>query len=174
MSSESAVFDRHLRVIHACEKGATGVYWGHRLVASVFFRDLVPQLSEMHVHEMEHFALFGSLMQRRRTRTVVLPVLWCAGGIVYGFFTALGGRKAVWKSTAVIESIVERELLQAAAFFATRDPEVHAAIRTILLDEIQHKRQGEANSPDTGKLGAVVGSAAQVGAATSKKLAERL
>jgi ubiquinone biosynthesis monooxygenase Coq7 len=174
MSTELRVFSRHLRVIHACEKGATGVYWGHRVVATLFFRDLIPQLSQMHAHEMEHFAIFAALMKSRRARPVVFPVLWCAGGIVYGVFTALGGRKAVWKSTAVIEGIVERELLEAAAFFETRDLEVHAAIQTILLDELEHKRQGEANSLGVGSLAVAVDSVAQLGAAASKKLAERL
>ena len=172
--AEDRLARRHLRVIHACEKGATGVYWGHRLVASLFFRDLIPQLSQMHAHEMEHFALFGALMKSRRARTVLFPVVWCAGGIVYGFFTALAGRRAVWRSTAVIEGIVERELLEAASFFQARDPEVHSAIHSILLDELQHKEQGEAHSREGRKLDAIVDSAAQAGAAASKKLAEKL
>jgi 3-demethoxyubiquinol 3-hydroxylase len=174
MSESARIFKRHLRVIHACEKGATGVYWGHRLVAWLFFRDLIPPLSQMHVHEMEHYAIFGAILKTRQIRAVSFPALWCAGGIVYGFLTALGGRTAVWKSTAVIEGIVERELLEAAKFFETRDPEIYAAIHAILLEELQHKGQGEANSQDAGKVGAVVGSAARASAAASKKLAERL
>jgi hypothetical protein len=43
-----------------------------------------------------------------------------------------------------------------------------------LLEEREHKQQGEANSPDAGKVDAAVGVAAQIGAATSKKFAERL
>jgi ubiquinone biosynthesis monooxygenase Coq7 len=165
---------RHLRVMHACEKGATGVYWGHRVVAWIFFRDLIPRLSEMHAHEMEHFAIFGSLIRQRRVRQVFAPVFWCAGGIVYGFVTALGGRRAVWKSTAVIEGIVERELLEAAAFFRERDPEVFAAIHRILLDELQHKELGESHAPGEHELDGVVSSAAQAGATVSKTLAEKL
>jgi 3-demethoxyubiquinol 3-hydroxylase len=167
-------FDRHLRVIHACEKGATGVYWGHRLIAWLAFRDLVSQLRQMHAHEMEHFALFGNLMRARGVRPVIWPVLWCAGGIVYGVITALGGRRAVWKSTAVIEGIVERELLQAEAFFVSRDPEIAASIRAILADEIEHKEQAERCAHSRGAAGVVVGAAAKVGAVASKKLAERL
>lgn len=174
MNVDTRLANRHLRVIHACEKGATGVYWGHRLVATLFFRDLIPQLLQMHAHEVEHFALFGALMKDRRARTVLFPFLWCAGGIIYGFFTALGGRQAVWKSTATIEAIVERELLVAAEFFRTRDPEVHAAIHTILLDELQHKELGQTQSAIAGKLDALVDSAAHAGATASKKLAERL
>lgn len=165
---------RHLRIMHACEKGATGVYWGHRLVASLFFRDLVPQLTEMHGHEVEHFAVFGRLMRARGVRPVVGPILWCAGGIAYGVLTALGGRRAVWRSTAVIEDIVERELTEAARFFERRDSEVHRAIEAILQEELKHKQQGEANSPGEQRLDKVVTPLAKAGALASKGFAKRL
>jgi ubiquinone biosynthesis monooxygenase Coq7 len=165
---------RHLRVIHACEKGATGVYWGHRLVAWLLFRDIVPQLTNMHAHEVEHFALFGALLRQRGVRHAFAPVAFCAGGIAYGFVTALGGRRAIWRSTAVIEGIVERELLEAAAFFEARDPEVHAAIHRILLDELEHKQAGERQSPGSAPLDEAVGAAARTGAAASKGIAGKL
>lgn len=165
---------RYLRIMHACEKGATGVYWGHRLVASLFFRDLVPQLTEMHGHEVEHFAVFGRLMRARAVRPVVGPVLWCAGGIGYGVLTALGGRRAVWRSTAVIEDIVERELNEAAHFFEKWDSEVHRAIVTILQEELTHKHQGEANSPGEQPLDKIVTPLAKAGALASKGFAKRL
>ncbi|CAN0481145.1 unnamed protein product, partial [Phaeothamnion confervicola] len=114
--------------MHACEKGATGVYWGHRAVARVFYRDMIVQLDEMHGHEVSHYAIFGELMMARGVRTVIAPVFWCAGGIVYGVVTALAGRRAIWRSTAVIEAIVERELKEAADFFEERDSEIHGAI----------------------------------------------
>jgi len=174
MQEDRHIADRHLRVMHACEKGATGVYWGHRMVASVFFRSIVSQLSEMHAHEMEHFAIFGSLMKSRDVRHVVAPVLWCAGGIVYGVVTAMAGKRAVWKSTAVIETIVEREMLEAASFFQAYDPEIHAAIHRILVEERQHKQAGELQSQGVSSLDAAVISAANAGAAASKKLAEKL
>lgn len=165
---------RHLRIMHACEKGATGVYWGHRLVASMFFRDIVPQLVEMHGHEVEHFAVFGRLMRARAVRPVVGPFLWCAGGIAYGVLTALGGRRAIWRSTAVIEGIVERELIEAVHFFKERDSEVYRAIVTILEEEIAHKNQGEANSPGEQSLDKIVTPLAKAGALASKGFAERL
>jgi len=165
---------RHLRVMHACEKGATGVYWGHRFVATFFFRDIIPQLTEMHGHEVEHFAVFGELMRARGVRPVIAPVAWCAGGIVYGVLTALGGRRAIWRSTAVIEGIVERELNQAALFFESRDDEVHRAIQSILQEELAHKTLGEANSPGDQALDKLVTPLAQAGAMTSKGLAKRL
>jgi ubiquinone biosynthesis monooxygenase Coq7 len=174
MSEDRRTATRHLRVMHACEKGATGVYWGHRTVASVLFRNIVKQLTEMHAHEVEHFAIFGDLMKSRGVRHVVAPFFWCAGGIVYGVATAMAGKRAIWKSTAVIEAIVERELLEAASFFKAQDPEIYAAINRILIEEIQHKQVGELHSQGVSVLDAVVKSVAQAGATASKKIAERL
>lgn len=165
---------RHLRVMHACEKGATGVYWGHRAVARVFYRDMLAQLDEMHGHEMAHYAMFGQLMRARGVRTVIAPVFWCAGGIVYGVLTALGGRRAVWRSTAVIEAIVERELQDAAQFFEQRDAEIHSAIVKIVAEEVAHKAAGEANSPGSAPVDGLVEPAARAGALASKALAKRL
>ena len=174
MDQDQRLFDRHLRVIHACEKGATGVYWGHRLVAWLFYRDLVPQLTQMHAHEMEHYALFGALIREKRTRRVPFPVLWCGGGIIYGLFTALLGRRAIWKSTEIIETIVERELTEAAQFFEGRDATVHGTILRILEDERRHREEAQAHCPEAARVDTVVRPAAQGGALLSKKLAEKL
>lgn len=167
-------YQRHLRIIHACEKGATGVYWGHRLVATVLYRSMLSQLNEMHRHEVEHFEIFGKLMQARGVRTVIAPVFWCIGGILYGVITALAGRRAIWRSTAVIEAIVERELNEAANYFQTRDPEVYQAIQQILIDEQEHKLAGETNSPGVSPMDKVIDPAAKAGAAASKELAKHL
>jgi ubiquinone biosynthesis monooxygenase Coq7 len=144
------------------------------MVAAVLFRDIVHPLSEMHAHEVEHFAIFGNLMKSRGVRHVVAPVFWCVGGIVYGVATAMAGKRAIWKSTAVIEAIVEREMLEAASFFKEQDPEIYAAINRILIEELQHKQVGELQSQGVRVLDAVVSSAAQAGATASKKLAEKL
>jgi len=160
--------------MHACEKGATGVYWGHRAISSLLYRDIVPQLSEMHRHEMEHYARFAEIMRSRGVRAVVAPVFWCAGGIVYGVVTALAGRRAIWRSTAIIESIVERELTEAGEFFKERDPEIFRTIHEVLAEEVAHKLAGEANSPGARSVDKIVAPAAKAGAAISKGLAERL
>jgi 3-demethoxyubiquinol 3-hydroxylase len=174
MRSVDQQYKQYLRVMHACEKGATGVYWGHRLIASLAYRDIVPKLREMHSHEMEHFAAFGELMRRRGIRTVMAPVFWCAGGIAYGTLTALAGRRSVWRSTAVIESIVERELTEAAQFFEGKDPEVFALIEKIISEELAHKQTGEENSQGAAAIDKVIEPAARAGALVSKGLAERL
>ncbi len=55
--SQNKEIETQLRIIHACEKGATGVYYGHRIIAKLFFRDMITTLDEMHRHETEHFYL---------------------------------------------------------------------------------------------------------------------
>lgn len=174
MLSVNKQFSRHLRVIHACEKGATGVYWGHRWVAAWRYPDLVPALTAMHGHETEHYALFGQLLAVKNSPQVGLPILWCAGGILYGVVTALLGRRAIWKSTAIIEAIVEQELLAASEFFRAHDPQVSAAIEKILLDELQHKEQAQAQSLGWATIDAYIEPMAVAGAQLSKNLAEKL
>jgi demethoxyubiquinone hydroxylase (CLK1/Coq7/Cat5 family) len=73
----------------------------------------------------------------------------------------------------VIEGIVERELLEAAAFFDGRDPEVHQAIHRILLDELEHKRAGESQVTGSAPIDAAVNAAAKAGAAASKEMARK-
>lgn len=174
MTNEAALFDRHLRVIHACEKGATGVYWGHRLLAFLFYRDLILPLTQMHAHEVSHYAIFGDLIKQKRTRRVLFPIFWCAGGIIYGFMTALFGRRAIWKSTEVIEGIVEKELIKAAEFFDGKDQVIHTAIMEILEDELQHKNDAHANCLGVAATDKIIEPAAKTGAYLSKKLAEKL
>ncbi len=166
------LLNQHLRVIYACEKGATGVYWGHRVVAAVFFRDLIAPLSEMHAHEMEHFARFGEILKARGARRVSFPLLWCAGGIAYGVLVALFGRQSVWTSTVTIEAIVERELMAAATVFKEADPQAYEHIHTILLDELAHKNGAELSL--VGKPVAFVVGFAKVSASVAKRLAQVL
>jgi demethoxyubiquinone hydroxylase (CLK1/Coq7/Cat5 family) len=74
----------------------------------------------------------------------------------------------------VIEGIVARELDEAARYFESRDPEVHDAIRTILVEEAAHQVAGEQHSPGSAPVDRVVAPAARAGASVSKGLAERL
>lgn len=170
MKNQEQNVNQHLRIMHACEKGATGVYYGHRLVAALFYRDLITALTDMHTHEMEHYNIFSALMKSRGAKGVFLPVAWCGGGIIYGVFTALLGRNAIWKSTATIEAIVEKELIEAADSLKNDYFEIYTAIHKILIDEIQHKEAGEAYNGQ-GRFDYAVSQTATYVAVLAKKLA---
>ncbi len=131
--------ETQLKIIHACEKGATGVYYGHRLVARVLFPSIVPALDEMHAHETEHFALFGAFLENRHAKKGLPPVLWCVGGIIYGLLIGLLGPNAIWVSTATIESIVNKELDIASIFFKNKSNEIYDAVLAIKEDELKHQ-----------------------------------
>lgn len=108
--SQNKEIETQLRIIHACEKGATGVYYGHRIIAKLFFRDMITTLDEMHRHETEHFYLFGNFLAQYKNSVALPSLLWCVGGILYGLLIGLFGRNAIWVSTASIENIVNKEL----------------------------------------------------------------
>lgn len=130
--------ETQLRIIHACEKGATGVYYGHRVIAKLFFKDIIRELDEMHQHETEHFNLFGAFLDQYKTSVALPSVLWCAGGIIYGLIIGIFGRNAIWVSTASIENIVNKELDEASLFFKEKNIEIYNAILDIQKDELSH------------------------------------
>ncbi|HQS58563.1 MAG: hypothetical protein B7Y56_11720 [Gallionellales bacterium 35-53-114] len=152
MSYKAEEIERQLRIIHACEKGATGVYYGHRALAKVFFPRIIPDLDEMHAHESEHFEIFGALINSRGSRKATLPIMWCAGGIVYGLFIALFGVNSIWVSTATIEKIVSTELNLAAKFFKENDNVIYSAVQKIKLDEEHHHEIASSRAIFTGIL----------------------
>lgn len=173
MRRDQLELDRHVRIMHACEKGATGVYWGHRLVASFLYRDLLAPLGDMHAHEVAHYALFAQVIEARRSRTVFVPVLWCAGGILYGVMTALLGRRAIWKSTAVIEAIVVREITWVQAHCKGLDGHLDHVIQRVLQDEVAHQETAASQLPGVSRIDAVIIAVARMGAALSKRLAQK-
>lgn len=166
--------ETQLRIIHACEKGATGVYYGHRIIAKLFFRDMVNALDEMHQHETEHFNLFGNFLAQYRNAVALPSILWCAGGILYGLLIGLLGRNAIWVSTASIESIVNKELDQAAIFFKEKNIDIYNAVLDIQKDEVNHQQIASQQANFNGYLAQMISSFAQQCAYLAKFLAIHL
>ena len=166
--------ETQLRIIHACEKGATGVYYGHRLVAKLFFKDMLSHLDEMHQHETEHFNLFGGFLAQYKN-TVALPtLLWCIGGIIYGVLIGLFGKNAIWVSTASIENIVNKELDIAALFFKDKNMDIYNAVLEIQKDELSHQNIASQNSDFDHYLAKIIANIAQQCAYLAKFLAIHL
>lgn len=139
MHCNANTIEKQLKIIHACEKGATGVYYGHRIIAKIFFPNIVPSLDEMHQHECEHFSIFGKFVQDKNIRKGLPPILWCGAGIFYGLFIGALGKNSIWVSTATIEEIVNKELDEASAFFRDQEPEIFKTVLAIQKDELLHK-----------------------------------
>ena len=144
--------DKQLKIIHACEKGATGVYYGHRVVAKLFYPKIISDLDEMHAHECEHFSIFGDLIKTRGSRRVTFPIIWCVGGIAYGLIIGTLGVNSIWVSTATIEDIVNTELEIAAKFFKENDSQIYDAVNKIKIDEELHRDIASERAVFTGML----------------------
>ncbi|VXB53605.1 2-octaprenyl-3-methyl-6-methoxy-1,4-benzoquinol hydroxylase [Pseudomonas sp. 8BK] len=139
MHCNSNTIEKQLKIIHACEKGATGVYYGHRIIAKIFFPNMVPSLDEMHQHECEHFSIFVQYLKDKNISKGLPPTLWCGAGIIYGLFVGALGENSIWVSTARIEEIVNKELDDAASFLREKEPEIFKAVLEIQKDELLHQ-----------------------------------
>ncbi|WP_016954573.1 demethoxyubiquinone hydroxylase family protein [Catenovulum agarivorans] len=131
--------DKQLKIMHACEKGATGVYYGHRLVAKLLYQDIIPELDEMHRHEVEHYKIFGQYIAQRKFSSVLFPTLWCGTGILYGLVVGILGRNAIRVSTSTIESIVDKEMTLSIQTLMPIRPELANEVSKILEDEREHQ-----------------------------------
>ena len=60
--------EKELRIMHACELGAVGVYRGHKCVARYFFRANLSYLDNMRFHEKDHASIFRDLPKERDAR----------------------------------------------------------------------------------------------------------
>ena len=159
--------------MHACERGAVGVYRGHKCVARYFFRATLEQLDSMRSHERGHAELFASLLAERGWRRCHLSALWFWGGLFYGVIVGMLGLKAIGTSTAVIESIVDHEFEMSLARLA-HEPEFCRTLRVVQAEERAHRSYGEhlVNGPIPDR--SLPGRLARVGAYTAMHLAERL
>ncbi|MDP3847171.1 MAG: demethoxyubiquinone hydroxylase family protein [Pseudomonas sp.] len=164
---------KELRVMHACEKGAIGVYRGHKCVARYFFRAKLEELDCMRFHEREHSEIFARLLREYGFRQCYLAFLWIYGGLFYGVFVGAFGLKAIGRSTATIEDIVDREFDNSLKQIQ-QWPAVCDIVRAIQIEEREHKASGELFAGDTIEAKSIIVNIARAGAYAAKHLAETL
>ena len=140
---EALMVARIVRVNHAGEYGAIRIYRAQISVARRLFPDIAHDLGEMLEHEIRHCAVFSAAMPARRSRPCRLISLWSTGGALLGFLTALTGRQGIWTCTAAVEAAVHRHLDDQLGFLATRDRDLHNAIRNIRVEELFHLHHAE-------------------------------
>jgi ubiquinone biosynthesis monooxygenase Coq7 len=134
--------ERIMRVDHAGEFGAIQIYRAQRLVAKLFYRDIVAQLDVMLEHEQAHFGLFDGWLKTNKVRHCYALWFWAAGGFMLGLFTALLGRKAIWVCTDAIESTVLHHLVGQLDFLQQHDTAAYQAVLSIKTDEEDHQQHG--------------------------------
>ena len=164
---------KELRIMHACEKGATGVYRGHKCVARYFFRTNIMQLDGMQNHEKEHSKVFEELLANKNIRTCYGSNVFFWGGLFYGVFIGLFGLKAIGTSTSTIENIVNDEL-ELSLLILKDEKEISGIVRKIQLEELEHKRCGEVLSGGATSELKIIKIIANFCAYTAKFIAQKL
>lgn len=162
-----------LRIMHACEVGAVGVYRGHKCVARYFFRENLAELDNMRFHEKDHAFIFKGLLEERNERLCYANRLFFVGGLFYGVAIGLLGLQAIGTSTFTIEKVVNEEFelalqkLQGEEFICGK-------IREIQLEEQQHRDSGKKLIGNNYPLFRFVENLARKGAYLAKNIAARL
>lgn len=164
---------RELRIMHACEVGAVGVYRGHKCVARYFFRENLAELDNMRFHEKDHAHIFKGLLEARSERLCYASRLFFIGGLFYGVIIGLLGLRAIGTSTFTIENIVNKEF-ELALRRLQCDELLCSTIREIQLEEQQHRDSGKELIGSNYPLFRLVEKLARAGAYTAKTIASRL
>ncbi|MDX1452585.1 MAG: demethoxyubiquinone hydroxylase family protein [Oleiphilaceae bacterium] len=165
--------EKELRIMHACEVGAVGVYRGHKCVARYFFRTNLAELDTMRFHEKDHAKIFSSLLKTRNARLCFGHQLFFLGGLIYGVIVGLMGLRAIGTSTHTIEKIVDQEFELALPKFQC-EKNISDQIRAVQLEERQHRESGRELARGPYLLSGFVQKIAKTGAYTAKLLASSL
>ena len=165
--------NRELKIMHACELGAVGVYRGHKCVARYFFRTNLAELDSMRFHEKSHAEIFKNELSNRNSRVCYLSPIFFWGGLFYGVFVGLFGLKSIGVSTSTIESIVVYEFDEVLKEL-DKDSELYAVIKAVQLEELEHKDAGKHLIGNNFLFENFISKFARLGAYTAKNLASVL
>lgn len=165
--------EKELRIMHACEVGAVGVYRGHKCAARYFYRTQLSDLDNMRFHEKDHASIFRGLLEKRNARLCFAYQLFFLGGLVYGVIVGLLGLKAIGTSTYTIEKIVNKEF-DLALIELKNESLICAEIKAIQLEEQLHRDAGKELAGNDYPLYCLVEKLAKTGAYTAKYLASSL
>lgn len=165
--------NNELKIMHACELGAVGVYRGHKCVARYFFRTNLAELEHMRFHEKSHAEIFQRELTNRGARTCRMSQIFFWGDLFYGVFVGIFGLKSIGISTNTIESIVVHELDKVLKLL-DKNSELYGTIKKVQLEELEHKDAGKHLSEETFWLTNIISRLARYGAYTAKNLASVL
>jgi 3-demethoxyubiquinol 3-hydroxylase len=153
---EALTIARILKVNHAGEHGAIRIYRAQLSIARRLYPAIVPTLSQMLSHEIEHRQKFANAMTPRHARPCRIMSLWGLGGSLLGFATALMGTQTIWITTAAVEAAVHRHLDDQLYFLARRDVGLHQIINDIREEELSHLRTAEAEIKEISTFSRVI------------------
>jgi ubiquinone biosynthesis monooxygenase Coq7 len=125
-----------MRVNHAGEIAAQGLYHGQALVART--EQTRQLLLEAAKEETDHLAWCATRLQELGSRPSLLDPLWYAGSFVIGAVTALSGDRTSLGLVVETERQVERHLDTHLERLPADDHRSRAILETMRNDEIAH------------------------------------
>jgi ubiquinone biosynthesis monooxygenase Coq7 len=137
-STSDRSLERILRVNHAGEHGAIRIYRAQIALGRLLYPQLLPQLTEILGHEIEHETAFAGEMRRTGAKPCRLIGLWAVGGRALGYLTGLMGAWGVSVCTAAVECSVHRHLDDQIAFLEARDDQLKQVVERIQVEEVSH------------------------------------
>jgi len=165
--------NNELKIMHACELGAVGVYRGHKCVARYFFRTNLAELDSMRFHEKSHVEIFKNELINRNAPTCHMSQLFFWGGLFYGVFIGMLGLKSIGISTSSIESIVVHELDLVLEKLDDKSS-LYSVIHQVKLEELEHKNSGKKLAGKNFWLSSFVSKFSRFSAYSAKNLASVL
>jgi 3-demethoxyubiquinol 3-hydroxylase len=136
--SSNPLAAKYLRVNHAGEFGAVQIYRAQIQVGRLLRRKSTAMLESFLAHERRHLAIFAAILAARRIPRCTSYYLCGLGGYLLGLATALLGERYIMICTHAVETVVNRHLEDQLASLAS-DPEAHAAVASIVEDELEHR-----------------------------------
>lgn len=141
--------EKIIRVNHAGELGAIYIYKAQRIIASVFYKDIVDKLDKMLKNEEAHFKTFSQWLTLNNVRNCYALWFWALGGFILGFITAILGRKPIWVCTNTVEAMVVHHLEWQLSYLKTHDRTAYLAVLNIKSDQEVHQKIGLLNGSNS-------------------------
>jgi ubiquinone biosynthesis monooxygenase Coq7 len=167
-----------LRVDHAGETAAVGIYRGQRVVFSGLSHKqyLAEQFAHMQAEEQVHLDTFDQALRERGERPTAMIGLWQGLSFALGAGTALLGEKAAHACTEAVENVIEQhyqDQIDELDHTGTETPYRQTFVQ-FREEELVHRdsavEQGARQAPGYTLLSAIVGAGCKLAIRISEKI----
>ena len=165
-----------LRVDHAGELAAVGIYRGQRAVfaAAPGRQALADRFGHLAEQEGEHLSAFDGLLAEHAVRPSLLTPFWRAAAFALGAGTALMGEKAAHACTDAVEQVIGEHYASQIEELGGREPALAQQLARFRDDELAHQdaavADGAREAPGYALLSAVIRAGCRVAIRTAEKV----
>jgi ubiquinone biosynthesis monooxygenase Coq7 len=174
-AADAARIAAMLRVDHAGEVAARGIYRGHKAVFAAAGKAAeAAQMQAFEDEEGRHLARFDTLLLERGVRPTMMAPIWRAAAYGLGVGAALIGESAVHACTEAVETVIAEHYAGQIAELETRDPALAAELSAFRDDELAHRDQAVAAGARSAPLHGLLTALVAGGCRAAIKISERV